>query len=690
MPKLNPMQWISLGVALVSCLSMQLHADDVPAGEGDGNRSDRSREVVLPMKRIDWDRLPQDAVLVEIFEGVPDKRSWKFPPPRFVESFTTKEFAWVGVPKKYNARGIHIDRSNPFLIRAVGKVVIPKGKRRILLRCRNASRLYMDGRRIAETGFHNIPGGAHGKVFEVDVSLAPHIRPLARGDSQSVVLIEGDGKAHRFRFEMIVGGMKHRPEFGETSVSVGALGEDFRLLGATSNRWLTDRGWREFAAAQRRELAALSTVRRKEAGALETKYWDRRHAMARKAIARTPAMKPPSVSDQFPVHNDVDRFIGARLEGAKRKPTAWIGDLAFLRRVTLDAIGTIPTPKQIEEFSADRKPGRRTRVIDRLLRQPGWADHWVGYWQDVLAENPSLVKPKLNNSGLFRWWLHESFTDNKPFDRFATELVRMEGSRHSGAPAGFEMATQNDVPMAAKAQIISKAFLGMNMTCARCHDAPYHDFLQKDLFSLAAMLNRGPQAVPKTSSIPGGDAAVASLIVEVTLKPGSKVAPAWPFGKIIQSDALPGELRISPDQRERLAALITSPSNRRFAQVIVNRLWKRYLGRGLVEPVDDWQDAKCSHPKLLSYLAREFVLHGYDLKHVARLIFNSHVYQRTARCEKDVHGEDASLFAGPLLRRMSAEQLVDSLFLVRGNGASFSSRKFRPQPMPSLNGYSFR
>ena len=144
----------------------------------------------------------------------------------------------------------------------------------------------------------------------------------------------------------------------------------------------------------------------------------------------------------------------------------------------------------------------------------------------VLAENPNLINPTLSNTGPFRWWIHESFLDNKPFDRFATELVMMEGSKYFGGPAGFELSTQNDAPMAVKARIVSQAFLGVEMKCARCHDDPYHEYLQQDLFSVAAMLRRAPQEVPVTSTIPGGDEAVKSLLVEVTLKPGQKIAPS--------------------------------------------------------------------------------------------------------------------------------------------------------------------
>ena len=112
----------------------------------------------------------------------------------------------------------------------------------------------------------------------------------------------------------------------------------------------------------------------------------------------------------------------------------------------------------------------------------------MSYWQDVLAENPGILKPDLNNTGPFRWWLHQSFTDNIPIDRMAAELIQMDGSLVQGGPAGFAQATLNDAPMAAKADIIAQAFLGQKLGCARCHDAPFQPFKQKDLFSLASML----------------------------------------------------------------------------------------------------------------------------------------------------------------------------------------------------------
>ena len=294
-----------------------------------------------------------------------------------------------------------------------------------------------------------------------------------------------------------------------------------------------------------------------------------------------------------------------------------------------------------------------------MLADEGWADHWVGYWQDVLAENPNIVNPSLNNTGPFRWFIHESFLENKPFDRFVTELVMMEGGKLEGGPAGFGMASENDVPMAAKSHVLGQAFLGVQMQCARCHDAPSHDVEQKDLFSLAAMLKRGPQQVPKTSSIDLTPEEIAQMEVKVTLKPGSKVLPDWTFSELAANEIPKGVVRNEKDSRERLAALLTLPQNERFAKVLVNRLWHRYFGRGLVDAVDDWQDLEPSHPELLDWLANEFIISGYDIQHIARLILNSEAYQRT--CATD---EPAELFAGPQQRTLTAEQLVDSLFVV--------------------------
>jgi hypothetical protein len=200
------------------------------------------------------------------------------------------------------------------------------------------------------------------------------------------------------------------------------------------------------------------------------------------------------------------------------------------------------------------------------------------------------------------------------------------------------------------------------MACARCHDAPFHPFKQKDLFSMAAMLNGKPVKLPVTSTVPMVEGA-RRPVVSVTLKPGELIKPEWPFHNLM-AHADTGWLPEggSVPTRRALAAMIVSPENERFAQVAVNRVWKRYMGVALVEPVDDWSRSKASHPELLEYMGREFARNGYDMKYIARLIFSSHAYQRTPDRGLSEQTEwKARIFAGPARRKMTAEQLVDSL-----------------------------
>ncbi|WP_417389147.1 DUF1553 domain-containing protein [Gimesia sp.] len=348
-----------------------------------------------------------------------------------------------------------------------------------------------------------------------------------------------------------------------------------------------------------------------------------------------------------------------------------ISDAAFLRRAWLDTLGIPPSEKEAATFFADTDPGKRQKLVRRLLDDERCADHCISEWLDLLAENPTLLNHSQGSTGPFRFYLHDSLRDDKPMDRMVTELIQMRGGQHEGGSAGFSMAAENDAPFAAKGHIVASAFLGIELQCARCHDSPYHETTQRDLFSLAAMLQRKPASAPASSQVPveffedkQGDA-----LIQVTLKPGEKVAPEWPFADITGAADGPGIDRLmhnSGDHRERLAALVTTPENQRFARVIVNRLWRRLMGAGFVEPVHDWEGAKSSHPELLDWLAKEFVSHSYDFRHVAELIMTSEVYQREATGQNLAASPDRRFFLAPDRRRLKAEQIVDSLYASTG------------------------
>jgi hypothetical protein len=215
--------------------------------------------------------------------------------------------------------------------------------------------------------------------------------------------------------------------------------------------------------------------------------------------------------------------------------------------------------------------------------------------------------------------------------------------------------------MATKGVVLAGAFLGVQLKCARCHDAPTGGRLQEDLFSLAAMLADKPVVVPSTSSVAvdklhsGGRKA----LINVTLKSGSTIQPAWRFNDIVahKMDAP----ALSP--RDRLAALLTSAANERFAEVQANRIWRDLMGRGLVEPPDDWDRVKPSHPELLKWLGRELVRSGYDEIALRRLMMTSKAYQRASA--PSLAAVDPLYRAQPR-RRLAAEQVVDGLFAATG------------------------
>lgn len=391
---------------------------------------------------------------------------------------------------------------------------------------------------------------------------------------------------------------------------------------------------------------------------------------------RMPPSGPPLTEEKIQV---LQRWIaeGAKWPERSTLPSQTevapvVDDFQFLRRAYLDTVGVVPRESEIRRFVQDPAADKRERLIADLLEDPRWAGHWISYWQDVLAENPTMLNATLNSTGPFRWFLYDAFRDDKPVDRWVTELVMMRGGAAEGGSAGFAQAAQNDAPLAAKGHILASAFLGMEMQCARCHDSPYHTTTQQQLYSLAAMLARKPVSVPESSSVPAAffEQKTRESLIQVTLKPGEVVQPTWHFSALtgIENDPQLQALLENPDDsRERLAALITAPQNTRFAQVIVNRLWRRLIGAGIVEPPQDWEGNSPSHPELLDWLAKRFVANEYSLKHLTKLIMTSQLYQREAVGQNLAASPQERLFIAPERRRMTAEQVVDSFYVASGN-----------------------
>ena len=600
-------------------------------------------------------------------------KSWPLEPPPVVAEYRQNWFAISRVPRSYAPGGLRDDPRPAVLVTAATEVALPRGDIEWLVRSAGLCRVWMDGRVVATTPPHKLATNGHGAVVPYQ-SDQPRPRQPRPGDEERRWTSHSDGSKIRIALETLVGAPDTRSEPGDITIAARLANSDmpWQIIGPTDSVPLNDAGWRQVLDHVHPLVDAIDAASRRQAATVDDGFWQRRHQRARRFIDDLPAIELPATS--LPTLSPVDHFVGSRIEASadgSDDPQATlpplIDDLTFLRRAFLDTVGVPPSLQEIESFLATPAERRRNEWIDRLLDDPRWADHWTSYWQDVLAENPNIIKPSLNNTGPFRWFLYEALLDHKPIDRWVTELVRMEGSRYGGGPAGFGMAAQNDVPMAAKAHVLSAAFLAVDMQCARCHDAPYHDWKQRDLFSLAAMLERKPLTVPPTSSVPKAffDRRGPGSLITVSTQPGEQVDARWPLPDLVDPQSIgTDDLDRDGSSREQLAALMTTPENRRFAEVVANRVWQRLMGEGIVEPLDDWDGARPSDPLLLDYLGRQLTRSGYDVRQVMRLIMHSHAYQRRAEDRPRRRQADQRLFVAPRLRRMTAEQVVDSLHAV--------------------------
>jgi len=375
-------------------------------------------------------------------------------------------------------------------------------------------------------------------------------------------------------------------------------------------------------------------------------------------LAAPPA--PPEISAA--VKHPIDRFIAAKWRTLAEPPkVALCDDAAFLRRVYLDVLGVIPSLKETNRFLASKStPVKRTALIDELLaRDEDYAMHWAAFWEDALASQNVLDQGGVLTRGNYRQWILNSFRANKPYDIMVAELIdpTMPGRQPAenkdvfgvDYTIGYVRNETRPVTLQTAANI-AQVFLGTSMKCAACHD----HFENKEWPQERFLAFAGLFATEDLEKI------------RCDQKSGQFIAAKFPF-------ELPGDTSTLPaDPVERLhvaAQLITDPTNPRFAKTIVNRLWKRYLGLGLVEPVDDLRDdVPASHPELLDWLAHDFLAHGCDLKHTIRLILSSNTYQlRYDPAQADAfdiaHPAGPRYFRSPQLRRLTAEQVLDSVRL---------------------------
>lgn len=603
--------------------------------------------------------VPNGAVLIDIRENVRQSDPWNRDRTRITQQWTQPAAAITGLPRKYMDGGLITDRTNPTIVRMRVRMNLPEVTTQFLIRSRSTARLLIDGKEVASLKQAPYASDGHQEVPVPPKPLYPDMHPVPAGDQEAMASVTLTSGTHLVEFESIVGGKNMRVEASETLVAMGSSERGFEILSPTHDSYsLNETAWHQFREQHQAFLAKLDQKERAAKDEVVADYWNRRHDIARQLVG-------VSAEGDVVTSTAIDQMIQDELSRQQLTALSIVDDMTFLRRLSLNTVGVIPSRQEIDWFLQQPEEHRREKAIDRYLNDVRWADHWVSYWQDVLAENPGILKPELNNTGPFRWWIYESFLDNKPMDRFATELVMMKGSKLGGGPAGFSMASQNDVPMAERALVLSTAFSAREMKCARCHDSPVNDVSQKQLFEMAAMLNRSSISIPKTSSVPKGPNGERSKLITVSIEPGTSVSPSWPFSSDNPHDASSWNalLQRPGDPREQVALHLTHPTESAFADVVVNRLWSRLFGRGLMPDADNWYQTESTHKELLAGIARQHIASGYDLKSTARLILMTQAWQR------QVAPEDAPLskaFGAQTLRRMTAEQMLDSLYAAVG------------------------
>jgi hypothetical protein len=369
----------------------------------------------------------------------------------------------------------------------------------------------------------------------------------------------------------------------------------------------------------------------------------------------------------------IDPLVFGKLRTLNLAPagTCTIGE--FARRSALDICGVLPTPDEVAALEASPRADTRARWVDRLLERPEYADLFAAKWGAILRNQRSFGAISQPGTFAFHDWIRQSLAENKPYDRFVAEIVTARGDATFHPPVVWYRQVKG---LEEQVDDTAQLFLGLRLQCARCHQHPYERWGPGDYYGLAAFfsrIGRKPGLDPITPSVfvlPEGQAEDPNT--------GKRYTPRFLDGA--------GWTDLDPqlDPRQALVDWMRRPENPYFARALVNRYWKHFFGRGLVEPEDDLRVSNPpTHPGLLDALAGDFVGHGFDLKHLVRTIATSRAYDRSSLPGASDPG-DRQNYARFAPRRLPAEVLLDAIGTVTGVRESFAGlpRAFRATQLP--------
>jgi hypothetical protein len=364
---------------------------------------------------------------------------------------------------------------------------------------------------------------------------------------------------------------------------------------------------------------------------------------------------------ELPRFNYIDEKTIAKWKDLGLTPSDLCSDDEFFRRIHLDTIGTLPIPADVKTFLADKDPDKRKKAIDRVLDRPEFVDYWALKWGDLLRIN----RDELNEKGMWSFynWVRAAMRDQKPMDEFARDIITAEGSTFTEGPANFFRVVNNPLDWS---ETTTQLFLGVRLQCAKCHHHPFEKWSQDDYYGMAAFFARLATKNSQEFGIFGRETIVY-------LKQAGDVTHPRKGG-VVKPHPLDGAVMEDPfDRRRKLAEWVTAKDNPFFARNLVNRFWGYYMGRGLVEPLDDMRATNPpSNPELLDALAKDFAEHKFDLKHLLRAIMNSRTYQlsSTATPGNEVDANNVH-YARYTVKRLTAEQVADAVDFATGTQAKY-------------------
>jgi hypothetical protein len=361
-----------------------------------------------------------------------------------------------------------------------------------------------------------------------------------------------------------------------------------------------------------------------------------------------------------PAKSFVDELVFQKLKALGLPSSQVCDDAAFLRRASVDIAGRLPTLAESEQFLAENSGDKRDKLISRLLDSTDYADYFANKWSAILRNKRRLDVEKRSTFS-FHEWIRESLNENKPYDRFVREILTATGTPGQSPPVGWYREVKD---ASAQLEDTAQLFLGLRIQCARCHHHPFEKWSQQDYYAFSAFFS---QVGRKRGQVQNED--------RIFHKVGMATAQNPKTGQNVKPSGLGSQpLELSPEQdpRQSLADWMSSKDNAFFARSLVNRYWKHFFGRGLVDPEDDMRVTNpASNPELLDALAKDFVDHGFDLKHLVRTITSSTVYQLAAE-PNDWNQDDKQNFSRYYPKRMNAEVLLDAIDQVTGTQTTFA------------------